>query len=125
VLTRFKSWLTRESPTERYLRHLEGQNERLVAQSAALLDRVLAREGFSPITEQAPAVAAGHQEQSQPFEDDEVLRERDERAEIEEKALLAATDPDYFDQVIANVESGDRRWQPVLDRAEQLMERAH
>lgn len=125
MLTRLKSWLARESPLERHIRTLELENARLIKQNAGFLNRLLAREGFAPIAPEAPAPAVETAKEGQPFEDDEVLREADEQKEIEEKAQLASRDPDYMDQVVWNVESGDRRWDPILKRAEELMEKAH
>lgn len=125
MLTRVKSWLSRESPNERHIKLLERENARLVRENAGLLNRLMMREGFAPIATEATAPPTEPPKQGQPFEDDEALREADERAEIEEKALLASTDEDFMDQVIWNVENGDERWRPVLERATQLMEKAH
>jgi len=125
MLTRLKSWLARESPLERHIRTLELENARLIQENAGFLNRLLAREGFAPIAPEAPAPVVEKPAQGQPFEDDEVLREADEREEIEEKAKLASTDPDYMEQVVWHIAEGDRRWEPILKRAEELMEKAH
>lgn len=123
MLTRLKRWLDRESPVERLVLHLESENARLTAENAGLLDKVLLKEGFSGLTaddgrqKTGPlSPVAGHA-----FEDDEALREKDEQEEVEQRARLAASDPDYMDVVDAHIEGGDYRWMKVRERAEQMM----
>ena len=122
-MARIKSWLGRESANERLIRHLEAENARLIAENTGLLGKLLLKEGYSPIgTTELGSVEA---QQPAALEYDDELRERDERAEIEERAIRAATDPDYMEQVLANIEEGDRAWIPILQRATELMEKAN
>jgi hypothetical protein len=97
---------------DRYVAKLEALLDEERDERRKLQDRLLQRHGLSPVYE-APGPPPERNPQSITVEE---LVQRDQRVEVEELAMRAASDAFYM-RYVEEAASVDEQWRPVLKRA--------